>query len=77
MNEATGAPEPGPVEDHGELIENRSIEWLQTVEPIIFEPYVPGGSDLPLSTSSGDDGASSADSGQGDAQPTTQPETNP
>lgn len=78
MNEPTSAPESGPVEDRGQLIEgSRSIEWLQTVEPIIFAPYVPGGSDLPVSTSSVDDGASSTDSGQVDAQPTTQPETNP
>jgi hypothetical protein len=78
MNEPTGAPESGPIEDRGELIEgSRSIEWIVPVEPIIFDPYVPGGSDLPLSTSSGNDGASSADSGQVDVQPTTQPETNP
>jgi hypothetical protein len=77
MNEPTSAPESGPVEDRRELIENRSMEWLAPVEPIIFAPYVPGDSDLPLSTSSVDDGASSADSGQVDAQPTTQPETNP
>jgi hypothetical protein len=77
MNEPTSAPESGPIEDRGEPIEERSIEWIVPVQPIIFETYVPGGSDLPLSTSSGNDGASSADSGQGDAQPTTQPETNP
>jgi hypothetical protein len=77
MSEPTGAPESVPVEDRGELIEGRSIEWIAQVQPIIFDPYVPGGSDLPLSTSSVDDGASSADSGQMDAQPTTQPQTNP
>jgi hypothetical protein len=78
MNEPTSAPESGPVEDRKELIEgSRSIEWIVPVQPIIFDPYVPGGSDLPMSTSSVDDGASSADSGQVDAQPTTQPETNP
>jgi hypothetical protein len=78
MNEPTSAPESGPVEDRGELSENsRSIEWIVPVQPIIFDPYVPGGSDLPLSTSSVADGASSADSGHVDVQPTAQPETNP
>jgi hypothetical protein len=65
MNEPTSAPESGrPVEDRGELIEgSRSIEWIVPVQPIVFDPYVPGGSDLPLSTSSGNDSASSPDSG--------------
>jgi hypothetical protein len=79
MTESNSAPRPRPAVHRPILAdESRSIEWLQVVEPIIFDPYVPGDSDLPTTSSSVDQVASpgdSGDSGQADAQSAAGPET--
>jgi hypothetical protein len=74
MNEPTSAPESGPVEDYVELTENRSIEWLQTVEPIVMDPGTPGLLDFPTPSSSVDQAALPGESGQGGVQSTPQPD---